>query len=76
MDGDVGRRKNVNNLLRITIFYIIIAILYIRSEINKSYTYIIGNSYVYDLLKDILFDNGYYIKNEKRYIYKIYPIMY
>ena len=76
MDGDVGRRKNVNNLLRITIFYIIIAILYIRSEINKSYTYIIGNSYVYDLLKDILFDSGYYIKNEKRYIYKIYPIMY
>ena len=76
MDGDVGRRKNVNSLLRITIFYIIIAILYIRSEINKSYTYIIGNSYVYDLLKDILFDNGYYIKNEKRYIYKIYPIMY
>lgn len=76
MDGDVGRRKNVNNLLRITIFYIIIAILYIRSETNKSYTYIIGNSYVYDLLKDILFDNGYYIKNEKRYIYKIYPIMY
>lgn len=76
MDGDVGRRKNVNSLLRITIFYIIIAILYIRSETNKSYTYIIGNSYVYDLLKDILFDNGYYIKNEKRYIYKIYPIMY
>lgn len=76
MDGDVGRRKNVSSLLRITIFYIIIAILYIRSEINKSYTYIIGNKYVYDLLKDILFNNGYYIKNEKRYIYKIYPIMY
>lgn len=76
MDSDVGRRKIVSNIIKLVMFYIIIFILYANSRINKSYTYILGNKYVYDLLKDILFINGYYIKNETRFIYKVYPVLY
>lgn len=73
MDSDVGRRKNV---LTLTIFSLIVFILFMNSRINKSCAYILANEYISKSLTKRLFVNGYYIKKEYKHIYKIYPIMY
>jgi hypothetical protein len=75
LDTDGSRQVN-SNLLITVLFLVIELMLFFNSRINILNLYIIGNTVVYNLLKDKLLNEGYYIKNKYKGVYLIYPILY
>ena len=71
MDTDGGRRY-ISNIF-IQILSIIIYINYIFS--NRD-VYFISSKRIIGDIEDKLFNEGYYITNVKKGVYKIYPVLY
>jgi hypothetical protein len=51
-------------------------VIYINYKFNNDDVYFISSKKIIDIIEGKLINEGYYIKNVKRGVYKIYPVLY
>ena len=51
-------------------------LIYINYKFNNDDVYFISNKKIIKIIEQKLFKEGYYIKNIKKGVYKIYPVLY
>ncbi len=71
MDSD-GSRRYIQNMF----ISLLTVLIYINYKFNNDDVYFISNKKIIKIIEQKLFKEGYYIKNIKKGVYKIYPVLY